>query len=105
MKRRMLSTIGVGVGALAMALAANSLSYVNNAPQTVKEVKATLSETKKARTKVVNQIGGIPLESYVPNYGMSPKEYGIRFGNGRSRKGKLNLNKLSHNCKVKSRMS
>lgn len=69
------------------------------------EIKATPVNRRKTKMNIVNEVGGVPLESYMPNYGMSPKEYGIRYGNGNSRRPKHNRLRYSHNAKLKRRLS
>lgn len=63
---------------------------------------AFMSTNLRSRVRVVNHIGGVPLETYVHDYGMSPKQYGILYGRG-NRKGKTNFLRLAHNAKLKRR--
>lgn len=48
-------------------------------------------------------IGGLPVLSdrIYGNFGMTPKEYGIRYGNGASRKAKVNRKHRCHIQKLK----
>lgn len=57
----------------------------------------------KAKYSITNHIGGLPLvtEYYGNPPGLTPKEYGIRHGNGKSRKGKVNKKHRSHLMKIK----
>lgn len=70
----------------------------------VKEVKATVPKRHEKKVVVENTIGDIPLITYMPNYGMSPKEYGMRYGHGNG-KGKSNRLRLAHNAKLKRRLA
>lgn len=63
--------------------------------------KSTAIQAPQQRNTIVNEIGGIPFASVFPNYGMSPKEYGMRYGNGGSKK--INRLRCAHNAKVKRR--
>jgi len=97
----------LGAG-FAMALAgltgAAQAGQVNVPVNTVQgEIKGTPAKHSTRRQSIENVIGGLPLVSYIPDYGMSPKEYGIRYGDGSSRKGKLNKLRLSHDAKLKRR--
>jgi hypothetical protein len=66
------------------------------------ETKAVgANHTRKART-IEETIGGIPRVTYYPDYGMSPKEYGMKYGHG-NKKGKSNRLRFSHNAKLKRR--
>lgn len=58
-------------------------------------------QTPKAKYSITNYIGGLPLviEYTGGTYGLSPKEYGIRFGNGKSRKHKSNMLLISKKAK------
>jgi hypothetical protein len=49
------------------------------------------------------EVVGIPLIHHMPAYGMSPKEYGMRYGNGGSKRSKRL--RYSHNAKLKKRMA
>lgn len=66
------------------------------------EMKATAAKHSQSENKIYNTIGGIPLTTILPDYGMSPKEYGMRYARG-NRKGKSNRLRYSHNAKMKRR--
>ena len=68
-----------------------------------RDAKATPAKHTSRRQTIEELIGGVPLVSMLPDYGMSPKEYGIRYGNGASRKGKSNRLRNGHNAKVARR--
>ncbi|WP_410221928.1 hypothetical protein [Pedobacter sp.] len=72
----------------------------NLSHQEQKQATASKITTKQKTSKQV--VGGLDLVQ-VGEYGMSPKEYGLRYGNGKSRKGKTNFKKLSHQNKVRRR--
>jgi hypothetical protein len=65
------------------------------------EYKATAERKAKKEKISVNEVtGGLDFAMGNP-YGLSPKEYGIRYGNGGSKRS--NRLRYSHNSKVKSR--
>ena len=100
---------GAGFKAAAFALAALSFGGVTNVHatkqiNTVNEVKGRV-ETKKSKEHInVNAIGGLDFKPLsIKDYGMSPREYGLRFGTGKSKNGKTNYQRMSHNAKLKRR--
>lgn len=103
MKSR-IGTIGAGVAiALAGALGAGQTAQAMVPASTqVTEMKGTAAKTQSRKSEYRAEVGGIPLVTHYPDYGMSPKEYGIRFGHG-NKKGKLNKLRLAHNAKLKRR--
>lgn len=69
----------------------------------MQEMKAT-APTKSTRNRsVIAQAGGLDVIREGGVFGMTPMQYGMRFGNGKSRKGKTNFARLSHNAKVRRR--
>lgn len=73
--------------------------------QNAHEIKA-VRETKREPKKIeINNTGGLDFPPiYFPEPGLSPKQYGIRFGHGNKvRKG--NKLRLSHNAKLKRRVA
>jgi len=105
MRKGKLSMLGAGF-ALALAGLTGSAQAVQPLTQTnttQEETKSTPAKHSSRRQTIENTIGGIPLISHIPNYGMSPKEYGIRHGNGSSRKNKSNRLRYSHDAKLKRR--
>lgn len=105
MKKRSTSRFGIGAGFL-MALAGlvgnaqATQPYVNTpTSQTAgKDMKATPASHATRQARSVHSAGGLDLMQH-GEYGMSPKEYGMRFGHGNS---KRHTNKLacSHKAKV-----
>ena len=89
--------------ALAGSLGLAQTTQVNNTNTRANEIKATDLTSNRTSRKIINEVGGIPLVTYHPNYGLSPKEYGMRFGNGNYRKVKHNRLRYSHNAKLKRR--
>lgn len=80
-------------------------SRVNEAASTRSEstpIKATAGRKVSPYQKQI-EIGGIPLTHHIPAFGMSPKEYGIRYGNGGSKRS--NRLRYSHNAKLKRRIN
>lgn len=110
MTKKKIGFIGM---ALAIAMAGGlgtaqiSQSAVTNSPisqnQRSGEMKAT-APTKSVRRKIVaQQSGGLDIIHEGGDYGMSPMQYGISHGNGKSRKIKHNRLRYSHNAKLKRR--
>lgn len=67
--------------------------------------KATRAETKVTTQIARHNVNGSGLDLITRGaFGMTPKEYGIRYGHG-NRKGKTNRLRLAHNKKVKNRIS
>lgn len=69
--------------------------------QNVNEIKATRETKHEAKKIEINNYGGLDFPPiYFPEPGMSPKEYGMRYGHGNA-KGKSNRLRLSHNAKLR----
>src|SRR5690606_1674743 len=104
--RKMIAAIGVGAATIAMSLGAQT-APVSQANQTTvqQEVKATPREEKVRQKHTKHNVGGsgLDLVTHWPNFGLSPKEYGMRYGDGKSRKGKTNKLHVKHSYKVKRR--
>ncbi|SMG35544.1 hypothetical protein [Sphingobacterium psychroaquaticum] len=97
--KKLFKTILIGAG-LVSALA----------PQVVKSKidivveRQVINETKPLkRHQITNVFGGIPVltEHYGGVFGLTPKEYGQRYGNGNSRKPKTN--KIHRSFKIKQK--
>lgn len=104
MKKNALIAGAIGLAGL-MGIGQIAQSRVNEAAATRSEsqpIKAT-RERKVSPYQHQVEIGGIPLTHHIPSYGMSPKEYGMRFGNGGSKRS--NRLRYSHNAKVKRRLN
>lgn len=101
MKRNKLSMLGAGF-AIALAGLTGTVQAAQPLTQTTtqNEIKATPAKGVEREARKVHSVGGLDLMQ-VGNYGMSPKEYGIRYGNGGSKKS--NRLRLSHNAKLKRR--
>lgn len=106
MRRTMIGR-AAGIGALAIAsmLGGAQASQPLVAQTTnATEIKATTKRKMNVKHKVVKEdIGGLDLMGY-GDYGLSPKEYGLRFGTGKSRENKSNRLRYSHNAKLKRRV-
>ncbi|WP_114937556.1 hypothetical protein [Mucilaginibacter endophyticus] len=76
-------------------------AHSQSAASTV-EYKAT-NERKAKKSKIaVNDVtGGLDFAPMLPKLGMSPKEYGLRYGSGGTKRS--NRLRYSHNAKVKRR--
>lgn len=104
--RKRLSLLGAG---FAMALGALGIAGSQTA-QALPTAQANHRDAVAADTKSRNQTPGSekrrefdPIASLMHDAGMSPKEYGLRYGSGASRKGKSNRLRLSHNAKLARR--
>lgn len=99
--RKVFGAAGLGIAAALMATNPQAKAMAGDA-KVILETKAVTEHMRK-RVKVVHEIGGLTLETLVSDYGMSPKQYGILFGHGGSRKAKTNFRRLAHNAKLKRR--
>lgn len=105
--RKIIGAIGVAAATLA-TIAGPQATATTQANQTTiqQDVKATQRERRVISKKVVHNVGGSGLDlvtDYPKGSGLSPKEYGMRYGDGKSRKGKVNKLHLKHGYKVKRR--
>lgn len=103
-RRSFAKSVALGAAALASMVGMGSMSSVNaqtlNTPQ---EVQAPAQKKQRNRKYTQQEMADLFNSQFVPNYvdhGMSPKEYGIRFGNGASRKGRKNFQRMAHTAKV-----
>lgn len=104
--KKVLGAIATGIAAAAMV--------ANPQPAQVKQAneitvnhqqKAARTEQKATKSITRHNVNGSGLDLITRvAFGMTPKEYGIRFGHGNKR-GKTNRLRLSHNKKVKNRIS
>lgn len=86
---------GAGQVASAKTLAANN---------TTVEYKATADrKSKKEKISVNDVTGGLDFMPMLPKLGMTPKEYGQRYGTGGTKRS--NRLRYSHNAKLKRRKS
>lgn len=71
--------------------------------RTATEIKSTPAQQTKKKVSHVKIVGGLDLvhESY-HSYGMSPMEYGMKYGHGNKKK-HTNTLRISHNHKVAKR--
>nr|WP_276898476.1 hypothetical protein [Pedobacter kyonggii] len=92
----------IGAALSALMFGGAGVSTVNGSVGTTKEIKSGAIETRQQRNRrVVSQSGGLELiEHGVPGY--SPKDYGILFGNGGSKRS--NRLRFTHNAKLKRRL-
>lgn len=94
----------LGAG-FALALAGLMGSAQATAPltqgTTQNELKGTPATGKEAQERKVHSVGGLDLIQR-GEYGMSPMQYGMMYGHG-NKKGHTNLNRCSHNAKLKRR--
>lgn len=94
----------MGAAALAGLASAGQVASANAlaaAPASTVEYKAT-PERKATKEKIsVNDVTGGLNFPHLFSPGLSPKEYGMRYGNGGSKRS--NRLRYSHNAKVKRR--
>lgn len=106
MKKKRSSMLGVGfalaLAALAGTAPAASFAQSSRVQVTQEQQKATAQNVVAKHQQVKHTAGGLDLIQQGV-YGMPPKEYGLRFGNGKSKSGKPNFNRLKHNAKLKRR--
>lgn len=67
------------------------------------EMKGTVPTKQTNKKQIISQVGGLDIIGMGGRFGMTPKEYGMIYGNGKSRKGKVNFARMSHNAKVSKR--
>ncbi len=106
MRKRSIGMMGLAL-AMAGALGAAPAQPVSQAPgttQSTQDMKATPPKQREKKTKFVREVGGIPLMQ-TGVFGLTPREYGLRFGNGASRKSKSNYLRMAHNSKVTKRIN
>lgn len=110
MKKR--NRIGLIATTLAAVLAGSigvGQSVANANPNTTRGIEQNVKSTPAAPEKkrgfhkeFMRSAGGLSMMNHFTDYGMSPMEYGMRFGHGNSRK-HTNLLRCSHNSKIKRR--
>ncbi|WP_148233500.1 hypothetical protein [Pseudopedobacter saltans] len=101
--KKSLKRIGVVASAIAATLLATPKTQATTTHQVQEQKAARLDNRTKKTVHVENHRSGLDLVTHYPKVGLSPKEYGMRFGNGKSRKGKTNFKRLSHQYKVRRR--
>lgn len=90
--------LGAAQGTLAATHNTNNSAVVANSKAT------TVKKEKKGAIKVNPLTGGLDMTPPIPaQFGLTPKEYGMRYGNGGSKKS--NRLRYVHNAKVKRRKS
>lgn len=110
MKKKKFGILGMAIamslaGGIGVAQVGQSLA---NAPVTqnqrsASDMKATAPTKSTFRRSIYAQSGGLDVIREGGEYGMSPMQYGMRYGNGKSRKIKHNRLRYSHNAKVNRR--
>ena len=99
--KTLFKTLLIGIG-LATCLAPIVINKVKAETVTTAERKGLNTIKSQNKTMKIQYIGGLPLvtEYYGNPFGLTPKEYGIRFANGKSRKHKTNKKHRSHLYRV-----
>jgi hypothetical protein len=105
MKKNRLGIIGMGLMAMATLATPASLAEANTpVSQTVSQSNSKAIQPIKERKGYHQKysIGGLDMVQNGVNYGLSPKEYGQKFGCTNHNK-KSNKLRVKHNYKVKRR--
>ncbi|RZJ91878.1 MAG: hypothetical protein EOO20_03820 [Chryseobacterium sp.] len=107
MNKRRFGLIAAAMGMAGLMGGVQATQPLNAQHQEVRttgELKAT-RETRKSKEAInVNIDGGLDFNKFLFNdSGLSPKEYGLRFGTGESRKNKSNRLRFTHNAKLRRR--
>ena len=90
---------GIGTAQVSQSTVASPISQ----NQRSSEMKATAPTKSISRRSVIAQAGGLDVIYEGGNHGLSPMQYGMQYGNGKSRKIKHNRLRYSHNAKLKRR--
>ncbi len=91
------------LAAAALAGSTPSATFAAARTETVQQQQKATAQRAVERYRFARQnLGGLDLVQ-VGVFGMTPKEYGLRFGSGKGRKGRTNLLRCSHNAKLKRR--
>jgi hypothetical protein len=97
---------GIGIIAATMAAALTTAPQATTMAHTTHQVQeqkaARIEKSHQKSVHVENHRSGLDVVSFYPDYGLSPKEYGQRFGCKKHGK-KTNFKRLSHNAKVRRR--
>lgn len=103
--RKLASAIAIGAATVAMSANAQAATVNQNQTTVQHEAKAVSSERKTVSKQIKSNVGGsgLDLVTLFSKPSLSPKEYGMRYGNGKSRKNKSNRLRCSHNAKLKRR--
>lgn len=110
MRRNFMKSLVLGAAATAGLVAGGqvaSAKMVDSSKQApTEQYKATAEKKKKEKGAIgINNLtGGLDIPPMYPlQAGLSPKEYGMRYGNGGSKRS--NRNRYAHNAKLKRRMA
>jgi hypothetical protein len=103
------SAMAIGMAGMLGTAQVSQSTVVNQQQQTrnlpTQEIKSTAPRKSVSRKSIIAQAGGLDVVLEGGVFGLTPKQYGMRFGNGKSRLGKVNKLRLSHNAKLKRRKS
>ena len=103
--KKVFGAIATGIATAAMVANPQPAQVKQSNEITVtQQQKATRSEVKVTKQITRHNVAGSGLDLVTRGaFGMTPKEYGIRYGHG-NRKGKTNFLRLSHSHKVARRV-
>lgn len=104
--KKVAAAIAAGIATAAMVVNPQPAQVKQSNEITVNhQQKAARTEEKVTKYVTRHNVNGSGLDLITRGtFGMTPKEYGIRYGHG-NRKGKTNRLRLAHNKKVKNRIS
>lgn len=118
-RKNLISAVGVGIATALLAATpaptpqtqnvadsnqSTSRQQQNQNQQQNNEIRAArFEQTRRFRSGYANTIGRVPLMTAGGDFGLTPKEYGIRYSKGNGYSKKTNFKKLSHQAKVKRR--
>lgn len=90
---------GLGAAQVSQSTVASPISQ----NQRSGEMKATAPTKSVSRKIVAAHSGGLDIIQEGGVFGLTPMQYGMQYGNGKSRKIKHNRLRYSHNAKLKRR--
>lgn len=102
--KKIIGAIRVAAASIAMMGNPQAATIDQNQSTVQHETKATTRDNKVQSKKVIRNVGGSGLDLVTVidrGSGLPPKEYGIRYGNGKSRIGKMNMLHVSRKAKFK----
>ncbi len=112
-KRRGFGMLGAGFAMAVAALMGSAQATQPVAQATQQQATGNSQEirgveravTRKRQNIAINNTGGLDFPPMLLSGlgGLSPREYGLRYGNGASRKHKSNKLRYMHNAKLKLR--
>jgi hypothetical protein len=106
MKKNRLGIIGMSLMAFATMALPGSLAKANTPieqSQAQSNSKATQPIKEGRKYYAQHSVGGLDIVGNGVGYGVSPMEYGLKFGHG-NKSGHMNMLRVKHNAKLKRRI-